>query len=941
MHLLRHLPRTLLLSTVAAALMACPGPPVDEPAPDLRILPVALDLGAVLLGVGATGTVSIVNNGDAAWDPGEAPGLAGADLAAFAITEPCALPLAAGGLCAIGVTFTPTEARPHRVELTIPSDPAVIVPITATVRGVRFTPATLDFGGVQPGDTVSGSISIENVGSDVLDVPLAVEGAGFVLAGGARTVPIGVGASTDVQVTFAPSGVGAMTGRLVADLCSDADCDPGAALIGEGAVPVVALSPASVDFGAVAAGSTADATVTVQNSGGAELVVSALALADASGFTTISAAPTLPATVAAGASVTVTLRYAPTQGLAALAGELTVTSNDPATPSATLAVTGSTPGPGLVSSPTALDFGVLDEGEAAELDLTVRSSGTATAVIDAIALDTGAPFSIVGALPTLPASVAVGDTLTVRVRASAGPNDLVGRADVVRFTLQGAGDRAVPVSFAGGASGCVPTVVEPFVDISNVALGTTESASIWITNGGTTPCVLVSAVQAPDLPFSSEITFNAGGLATIAPGATGALAFSAALASEISVAGSVDVTFQNVAAMRLTAFAAGVVPTLFSEIDGVDLGILPDGCVFGEQAVVLENTDTVDVIIRSITIEPPGSPFVVLDGPSPLPAGLVAGRKDVITVGRVVAPEGSYQAWLVVRGSANVVRVPLAMEVSAPGTAITQRYLAPSAAMLDVLFIVDNSGSMSDDQEELATNFPLFLAQPQFNDGSVDLHLGVTTTDTDAGGEEGRLIGDPFVVTSDTPNMATEFADNARVGTGGSGDEKGLLAMELALSPPNVPGFNDVFYRPEAALAVVIVSDEPDSSPDTVQYYVDFLRGIKGGGLAEGLVDLSAVIDGVYGTGYIEAVAALGGMSLDITTSWGAQLGSLADGLADLPQIFRLGDVPSGGVVNVSVDGAPAVGVQVDAPNKMFALGVRAPVGSLVEAVYNGACSPP
>ncbi|OGQ10852.1 MAG: hypothetical protein A2138_06405 [Deltaproteobacteria bacterium RBG_16_71_12] len=906
----------------------------------MRILPATLDLGAALLAVPTTGTVSIVNDGLAPWDPAEAPSLGGADAAAFAISEPCALPLAPSVLCTIAVTFTAVEARPHSAELRIPSDPAVVVPITATVRGVRFTPASIDFGGVQPGDSVSASVAIENVGVEVVEVPLSVEGAGFALNGGARAVPLGAGESVSVQLTFTPSTVGAVSGRLVADLCEDDGCDPAAELSGMGALPVLAIAPTPVDFGAVAADSTADATVTLQNAGGAPLAVSAIALSDPSGFTSISAAPTLPTTIEPGASTTVTLRYAPTQGMAALDAELSVASDDPATPNATVPVIGSTPGPGLVATPPAVDFGTLDEGEALEIDVSVRSSGTAAVTIDAIALDAGTGFSIVGALPPLPASVAVNDTLTVRVRASAGPNDLGGRDDVLRFTLQGAGDRAVPLSFAGGVSGCVPTLTQAFVDISNVALGTTESAGVYVSNAGTTPCVLASAVPAPDLTFPPELTFDAAGLASIAPGGTGVLSFSATLTTEEQVAGSVDVTFQNVASMRLTAFAAGVIPTLFSEIDGVDLGILPAGCLFGEQAVVLENTGATNQIITAIEIVPPGSPFVVLDAPGPLPAGVEAGKKEVIIVGRVAAPEGSYQASLVIRGSANVVRVPLAMEVSAPGTPITQRYLAPSAAMLDVLFIIDNSGSMYDDQEELATNFPLFMAQPQFNDGSIDLHLGVTTTDCDFGGEEGVLIGDPLVVTSDTPNMASAFADNARVGTSGSGDEKGLLAMQLALSPPNVPGINDAFYRPEAALAVVIVSDEPDFSPSTPQPYIDFLRGVKGGGLAEGLVGLSAVLDGTYGTDYITAVAAFGGMTLDINTSWGSQLGALADGLADLPQIFRLGDAPTAGVA-VTVDGVPAVGVTLDAPNKMFALGTKAPVGSLIEVVYNGACSPP
>ncbi len=931
-------PRALspLLALAAAALAACPPePPTEQP---LRIVPATLDLGAVLLGVPTSGTVSIINDGAEAWSPSGAPTIGGADADAFAVTEPCALPLAPGAMCTITVTVTATDPHLHLAELAIPSDPARVVSLTATVRGVRFDPVTVDFGNVRPGTSAAASVTMENVGDDVVDVPLSIDGAGFTLSGGARVLTVGAGASEVLDLSFTPSAVGAVAGSLVADLCDDEGCDPSVALTGTGAVPALSLSPTSVDFGDVAAGSSADAVVTLQNGGGAPLTVSAFALDDPSAFVSVAQAPSLPAVIAPGASASVTVRYAPTQGLAGLDAELIVTSDDPAAATATVPITGVTSGPGLLASPVALAFGAIDEGESAELDVTLRSSGTSAAQIDALALDAGADFAIVSALPSLPVTLAVDDTLTVRVRASAEADDLVGRSDTLRVTIQGAGDRTVPLSFTGGASGCVPTVAQSFVDISNVALGTTESADYVIRNTGTAPCVLVSAVPAPDLAFSPEITFDASGLATIAPGGAGLITFTATLTTQGSVAGSVDVAFANVAPLRVSAFAAGVPRTMVSEVDAVDLGSLPAGCVFGQQPIVLTNTGGADAIINAVDIEPAGSPFVVLDGPSPLPAGVPAGKKEVITVGRVAAPEGSYQGTLVVRGNANVVRVPLAVEVTPQGSAITQRYVAPSAAMLDILFVIDNSGSMDDDQEELATNFPAFMAQPQFNDGSIDLHLGVTTTDCDTGAQ-GRLVGTPLVVTSDTPNMAAEFAANARVGTNGSGDEKGLLAMELALSPPNVPGYNDVFYRPEAALAVVVVSDEPDSSPDAVQHYIDFLRAVKGGGLAEDLVAFSAVLDSTYGTEYQAVVAAFGGMALDIDTAWGPSLGTLADGLADLPQIFRLGDVPTAGVA-VTVDGVADGTVQLDAPNKMFALTTKAPVGSLVDVTYHGACSP-
>lgn len=933
----------MLLLLAVPWLGGCPPPPDEGGGAVLRALPTSLDFGEALFGVATTGTVAVVNDGDVDWAPSTPPAIEGPGAAAFTISGPCALPLAPEALCNLEVTFLPTEPGAHEATLVLVADEAVRVPLTGAVRGVRFTPAALDFGPVKPGAPRVLPLTMENVGTDAVQVPLRVEGAGFRLMS-SNNVALAPGESAELQVEFGPTVAGAADGRLTADLCPDADCDPAVALSGAGAYPEIALSPVPVDFGAVAAGDSADRVLEIANLGAAELEVSALQLSDDSGFVSIQDAPTLPFAVAAGGSQAVTLRYAPTQGLANLAATLTVLSDDPAE-EAGVALSASTPGSGLVASPVALDFGTLDEGATAERDVTLISSGTESAVIESLDFGTSeGSFVLVGTPPTLPYGVPPGANLTLRLRARAGPEDLAGRADLLRVTLDTGATRDVPLAFAGGQSGCAPTVTLAFVDLGNVAVGTAEPGALRVRNAGTAPCVLQSAVVAPELTFAPELSFDASGLATIAPGELGELRFLASADAVESYAGSVDVTFQNVAPLRLTAFAAGVEATLFPEVAAVDLGVLPDGCVFGEQAIVVQNLGDQPEIIDSIAIEPAGSPFVILDGPPAFPAGLEAGRKEVVVVGRVEAPEGSYAAALVIRGSANVVRVPLAMEVAAPGTPIVQRFAAPSSAALDILFVIDNSGSMYDDQEELADNFQYFVAEPRFSDGSIDLHLGVTTTDTSLAGERGRVIGNPPVITSDTPNLAAAFGANARVGTSGSSDEAGLSAMQLALTEPNLSGDNADFYRPHAALAVVIVTDEEDYSASDVQSYVDFLRNVKGGGLTTQMINLSAALDLTYGTSvrYQEAVAAFGGQLLDLgVDGWGQSLGTLADALADLPQIFTLGGSPLGGTAVVTVDGVTTTDLQIDEPNGMVALGTPASVGAVVEVTYHATCSPP
>src|SRR5688572_1182197 len=151
-------------------------------------------------------------------------------------------------------------------------------------------------------------------------------------------------------------------------------------------------------------------------------------------------------------------------------------------------------------------------------------------------------------------------------------------------------------------------------------------------------------------------------------------------------------------------------------------------------------------------------------------------------------------------------------------------------AVVDVLWIVDNSGSLTNERDRLAAQFERFLDVLIAAD--VDYHVGVTSTDLNSmNGDFGRLRGDPRYIDPNTPQPdlvfteMVEFPDNVEVRL-----EEGLFAMVTALTPPLIDGFNTGFLREEAALAVIVVSDEDDSSLGTDDQYLRFLRTIKGPG---------------------------------------------------------------------------------------------------------------
>jgi hypothetical protein len=138
---------------------------------------------------------------------------------------------------------------------------------------------------------------------------------------------------------------------------------------------------------------------------------------------------------------------------------------------------------------------------------------------------------------------------------------------------------------------------------------------------------------------------------------------------------------------------------------------------------------------------------------------------------------------------------------------------------MDLLFVIDNSGSMSQTLQSLVANLPAFI---QRLEGSVvDFRIGVTTTDAYLGhyylnGDHffklrdgsGSIHTGVFIVTPETPDLAAVLAKNLNQGVAGSGDERAFSSFKDVLQFSE----NSEFRRSDAALSVVVISDEDDFS---------------------------------------------------------------------------------------------------------------------------------
>jgi hypothetical protein len=265
--------------------------------------------------------------------------------------------------------------------------------------------------------------------------------------------------------------------------------------------------------------------------------------------------------------------------------------------------------------------------------------------------------------------------------------------------------------------------------------------------------------------------------------------------------------------------------------------------------------------------------------------------------------------------------------------------------LIDVLWVIDNSCSMANKQDQVANSFLNFISY--FARGDIDYRIAVTTTDIYS--DQGQLLGSPQVITPppQTPDPVTAFQANVHVGTGGNGDTRGLTAMQEALDAQNliaqnvltqqsqctaacnstdqtcqtdcVNQFSPQFMRPDAYLEVIVVTSSADdsfpgdSSPagDAANYWERYLAQVKGVGNSSTVVfsailgeppqppaSCGAVVDSLD----LEVAQLTGGVTGSICDAdFSTTLTNLAYNAAGLQRSFPLTATPDVSTINVLV----------------------------------------
>jgi hypothetical protein len=272
---------------------------------------------------------------------------------------------------------------------------------------------------------------------------------------------------------------------------------------------------------------------------------------------------------------------------------------------------------------------------------------------------------------------------------------------------------------------------------------------------------------------------------------------------------------------------------------------------------------------------------------------------------------------------------------------------------IDVLWVIDNSGSMASSQQNLANNFPAFIGK--FTEKSYDFQMAVTTTDAYLalplftpyyntnptpsfyGGRPQQEIAwvkdgtwnSPSgfrLLTPTTPNLHDVFIKNVMQGINGRGDERSLQSMRTALEHP----FNAGLVRENAFLAVILVTDEDDFSHDgTAQFerydrplhsinsYVTFLDNLTKSSASARRhsvntisVNSQACLNSIYngaqkiGLRVGELADATGGVKGNLCGNFATELQLISKSIVELSTQFYLQGDPLPETIRVFVNGA-------------------------------------
>jgi hypothetical protein len=365
------------------------------------------------------------------------------------------------------------------------------------------------------------------------------------------------------------------------------------------------------------------------------------------------------------------------------------------------------------------------------------------------------------------------------------------------------------------------------------------------------------------------------------------------------------------AVVRIPVLGNGSAPVIDLYPDYYDFGVTYIGCD-DYATIAISNVGNVDLIVSDLDyfVSFPTDLLIETNEAlyGPLPWTIPPGEARIVDVGHIPLDEIDDEGFLQVESNDPADPIVLAnQDANGEYSSRTEEvFEQEEISAADIIFVVDNSGSMSIWQTALADNFNSFISV--FISSGVDYQIGVITTD------DASFVGP--VITSATLDVVGEFTLQAHVGTYGSPHERGLEYAKECTSLGGDAEYGSSFTRSDAKLIIIFVSDEDDHSTGMPSEYVAHFQSLK---TSDSLVTAHSVVGdspiGCTRTGgssweradaaerYIEVAADMGGEFISICSEdWGMEMETLArDSI--LQRSFSLSDTPFEETIEVEVDG--------------------------------------
>ncbi len=493
--------------------------------------PAVHDFGGVVVnGASAPLTITVTNDGDA---PTGAIGdivLGGAQSELAIVSNGCTTTSLAGGQsCEVVARFTPTLVGSYSGTLSVASSIGGTAAVALAGTGIApaslsIAPAVVDFGARIIGSSSPTSLlTVTNTGGvPTAALATAISGANpgdfTVGANSCAGTTLAPGVTCTIAIAFDPSSAGMRTATLGVTGAGVAS----ASLLGTGITPAqIVATPPVLAFGTVLVDASAAFSVTVTNLGGATSGALDTSLVNAnSPHFSLGSDTCAGATLAAGASCTLVVTFAPTT-----VGAASVDVRIVAAPGGTVlvAASGTSVAPAhLQISPSIADFGSVVVGQASSpITFTVQNTGDVPtgSVTPSLLAPDASQFSIEPA-STCSSSALLPDTsctLVVQFR----PTSTGAKSSAANASASPGG--AASANLAGTGLAPAQLQMSPALhDFGSVVVGEQSGAVLFtVTNaGGVTSGVVDGVFLAPDgSQFIIDLGLTTCGV-TLAPGAS-------------------------------------------------------------------------------------------------------------------------------------------------------------------------------------------------------------------------------------------------------------------------------------------------------------------------------------------------------------------------------------------------------------------------------------